>query len=125
MYCDYCVFHSITERVVSVTVREGLLHLTWKPIGDAKEYDILFYKYEDEGCQKENGEFYKTVNDTTLQIDIGDIKNLEKFCIQVSNFSIIVPGQITWIVHSSCSTSSEWVYYLVDKAGNVHGLCRQ
>ena len=59
----------------------------WNPLGDAKEYDVIFYKYENENCSKIDGKFYKkTVDETILRINFDDnnINGLEKFCIEVS-----------------------------------------
>ena len=92
------MFHSITEGGLSVTVHTRLLHLMWNPIGDAKEYDVIFYKYENENCSKVDGEFYKTVDETILRINFDDniFKDLENFCIEVSTlFYILVLGQIS------------------------------
>ena len=82
---------------LNITVHTRLLHLMWKPLGDAKEYDVIFYKYENENCSKVDGEFYKTVDETILRINFDDnsIKGLKKFCIEVStSFYILVLEQV-------------------------------
>lgn len=66
---------------LNVTLRVGLIHLTWNPVSGVKEYDVYIYSNEDD---PEDRKPNKTVYETTLQVSLIDVKRLNDFFMEAS-----------------------------------------